>query len=813
MPEGYSIPFKDPETGLPMSARDGKPFVRVRLQIPMTLGTSVAKYLSPANSGNRVFIPAAAHDSAMRGEPLVVTEGEKKALCASINGIPTMGLVGVWGFQDSQTKDLISDLKPYIGIGKDVTLVLDSDAGINHDIAQVAHRFSNCVKLRGGQLRICVLPPSVQVPVGNGVNKSGLDDLIVSGGLAKATALIAAAKPFDGSVEDIYIAWVGAFCRACREAGVAPQSIVDDILRKGFWDGVTSATRRRIRDDVGGIWPELVTALGLSIRARLAAECVNVPAPEHAGQNLANNRSVRAPGFNSPLKVDSLEGDVVWCFPAGSQFASRPVLRNHLQVAVLDPAAAANGADGGRPRAPSVTDMTNAFLSQNEYSLDGICLLRYLRGQWYCYKAGYYQRIQEQDVKSAVMSFLRRHPDYSIYATTKTQTDCINQIKASDAAGLLSTTEIPAWLDVDGPKSAAGWIAAKNGIVNVANMAAAISGGQVTESDIFRPHTPQLFTPHGLTYDFDPKAQAPLFEQYLTDVQPDPKSREVIQMMLGLCLVQDVRYNVFFMFVGKGGEGKSVLLHILVKLVGEHNVCHVPFAKFCDKFSVGLLTEYPVNVIGDGDTDLPKDVGLGRVEGVLKDVCDGGLLPVEHKFQEPGHARATARCIAAANSLPGFYDRSEAIWDRMRVIPFDVRIRGTAKEDPRLRDKIVETELPGIFNFAVAGLAKLKGLQRFPETSAGASKKTEHRARCDHELEFLQDGYMEDPEALPIATQVVFSHYKGWMKERNYYALGEGKFADSIMRVFPNARRDRSRGADGTQFRAWFGVRKVGAAA
>jgi P4 family phage/plasmid primase-like protien len=298
-----------------------------------------------------------------------------------------------------------------------------------------------------------------------------------------------------------------------------------------------------------------------------------------------------------------------------------------------------------------------------------------------------------------------------------------------------------------------------------------------------------------------------LFEQYLLDVQPDPEAREVLQMLMGLCLVPDTRYNVFILLHGRGGEGKSVFLHILVSLVGAANVCHVPFSKFGDKFSIGLLTEHLLNLIGEGDTELPRDAGLGRIEGVLKDACDGGLMPVEHKFQEPGQARATARCIAASNSLPAFYDRSEAIWDRLRVIPFNERIRGTAKEDPRLRERIVNDELPGILNFAVAGLAKLRKLTRFPETPAGAAMKAEHRARCDHEREFLMEHYAEGGDADAVATQALYREYRSWMSERSYHAQGEGNFGGSVQRVFPRVRRGKPR-IDNKQVHAWMGLKK-----
>lgn len=63
--------------------------------------------------------------------------------------------------------------------------------------------------------------------------------------------------------------------------------------------------------------------------------------------------------------------------------------------------------------------------------------------------------------------------------------------------------------------------------------------------------------------------------------------------------------------------------------------------------------------------------------------------------------------------------------DRLRIIPFTQRFRGTNQEDPMLRERLVE-ELPGIFNVALKGLADLKKLKRFPDTKAGKHLKENH---------------------------------------------------------------------------------------
>jgi putative DNA primase/helicase len=403
------------------------------------------------------------------------------------------------------------------------------------------------------------------------------------------------------------------------------------------------------------------------------------------------------------------------------------------------------------------------------------------------------------------MAFLRQHPEYSDIATTKTLTDLMNQLRAHDACALPSRTTLPLWLDATGATPAPGWVAMKNGSVNVENMVRIINGDAMADSEIFRPSSPKLLTPYALGYDFDPDAACPLFEQYLVDVQPDPEARAFIQMMMGLSLVPDTSYNVFFLLTGNGGEGKSVLLHVLLHMVGVANVCHVPFASFVEKFTVGLLTKNLVNIIGEGDTDLPTSSGLGRIEGVVKDVCDGGLVADESKFQEPTKAPATARIIASTNTLPTFYDRSEGVWDRMRIVPFQVRMRDSGKENPRLRHEIVAQELPGIFQFAVHGLAMLRKLKKFPELPAGAQRKQEHRASCDHEREFLAEHCVEAPDG-QVPTQDLYRAYRGWMNERSYHALGEAKFSNSVRRIFPCARKERIRTADGKQPNVWVGL-------
>lgn len=103
-------------------------FSRVRLDVPLiSKNGRTAKYLSPGDSENRLYIPkpvqAVLKDSST---PIYITEGEFKALKLTQEGFPCIGLPGIWGF--SRDRKLLPDFDEINLKGRKVTIILDSDA-------------------------------------------------------------------------------------------------------------------------------------------------------------------------------------------------------------------------------------------------------------------------------------------------------------------------------------------------------------------------------------------------------------------------------------------------------------------------------------------------------------------------------------------------------------------------------------------------------------------------------------------------------------------------------------------------------------
>ena len=184
-----------------------------------------------------------------------------------------------------------------------------------------------------------------------------------------------------------------------------------------------------------------------------------------------------------------------------------------------------------------------------------------------------------------------------------------------------------------------------NIILNLPEMARKINRVNVSKDNVVRDLTPTLFSTFGVPYPFDPTTKSPKWLEYLTGVQPNEQDRTVLQKLCGLALVPNTTFNVAFFFFGPGGCGKSVFLFVLTHLVGHVNVCCLPLSEFTQRFKTWLLTTNLLNIVGDMPTESESGQGLHHNEGMFKDVCDGGLVPVEHKHQEPFSAPAIARCI------------------------------------------------------------------------------------------------------------------------------------------------------------------------
>jgi hypothetical protein len=147
--------------------------VRVKLDNPGRGGS----YRSPKGSGNRLYVPPILPPDVLSdaSRPLWITEGEKKALKGCQEGLACVALSGVscWRTRDGDMSVPIPDFDLIEWNGRPVTIVFDSDAATNSQVAASEAELARELARRGA------IVYSVRLPEGSNGIKVGLDDYLV----------------------------------------------------------------------------------------------------------------------------------------------------------------------------------------------------------------------------------------------------------------------------------------------------------------------------------------------------------------------------------------------------------------------------------------------------------------------------------------------------------------------------------------------------------------------------------------------------------------------------------------------------------
>jgi P4 family phage/plasmid primase-like protien len=232
------------------------------------------------------------------------------------------------------------------------------------------------------------------------------------------------------------------------------------------------------------------------------------------------------------------------------------------------------------------------------------------------------------------------------------------------------------------------------------------------------PHSQEYYSSIQLQYCYDPKAECPSWMQFLATITEEKADRiDLIQEMFGYCLTAEVGFHKCFFLLGEGGNGKSELLKVLERLVGEDNVSHVSIPDLEDSFKRIMLFGKLVNVTTEQQANI-------KSTEIFKQIIVGEKITGAHKHKDNFVFVPTVKFLLAANRPPEADDTTKGFIRRICFLNFPLEFKDTPDpRNPRHRQKIKDiaenylfNELPGILNWALDGLNRLKANKQFTET-------------------------------------------------------------------------------------------------
>jgi P4 family phage/plasmid primase-like protien len=322
------------------------------------------------------------------------------------------------------------------------------------------------------------------------------------------------------------------------------------------------------------------------------------------------------------------------------------------------------------------------------------------------------------------------------------------------------------------------------------------------------PHTADWFCLSCIPYDFDPAAVDTVLPDALeTWFAGDQERIALAQEWAGYLLTRSTDAQKYMMSVGEGSNGKGAYSAALRAMLGDDNVSSAPWQALEQRFQLVQTLGKLLNISDDiGEWDK-------SAEGTLKWFTGGQPMSFEKKGKDTFQAVPTARLMLACNTPPRVIDKSDGVWRRMLVLPFDVKISGKMKVPGMDKGAwwAKNANMPGVLNWALAGLKRLRkneGEFTAPKRSEAYTRELqlEHNpARQFLTEHFVADG---DPRTPPVPSACLYSDYHDWCKACGYEKpLAIATFAKEVKRVFPGA-HTKGRRLDRALAKCWLGIRR-----
>ena len=274
------------------------------------------------------------------------------------------------------------------------------------------------------------------------------------------------------------------------------------------------------------------------------------------------------------------------------------------------------------------------------------------------------------------------------------------------------------------------------------------------------PHDRDLYRTTQVPIAYDPYATAPRFEQFLTEVfagAADAEARKLVVLeALGYSLVTSCYLEKFFMLIGRGANGKSVLLAILSALVGRDQTAAVQPSQFENRFQRAHLHGKLANII----TEIAE--GAEIADAQLKSLVSGEMTTAEHKMKPPFEFVPFAKHWFGTNHMPHSRDFSDALFRRAVILEFPNKFDG-AKRDVHLTAKLM-AEMPGIFNLALAGLSRLIENRAFTPCSSSDDLTRQWRLEADQVAQFVEETCQPTPGE-SLTSAFIYQQYGLWAGE------------------------------------------------
>src|SRR5215212_2049193 len=324
---------------------------------------------------------------------------------------------------------------------------------------------------------------------------------------------------------------------------------------------------------------------------------------------------------------------------------------------------------------------------------------------------------------------------------------------AGFAAISQNTTRIRAMLTEAKPYLAVGMdeLDADPWLINCQNGTLELRTGKLKD------HDPANHITKIVPVDYDPEAARSRFLRFLKETLIDDAVIKFVKRYSGYTLTGITRERLLAILYGFGKNGKTTLVELLRDVMGNY-ATNTDTETLLMKRYQGVGND--VAALKGARFVSAAEVEPGRrlAESKVKQLTGRDTVTARFLFGEPFDFRPQFKLWLSTNNKPVVRGTDDAIWDRIRLVPFEQRFVGD-RCDPKLPEKL-RGELAGVLAWMVEGCLEWQehGLGE-PETVREATDQ--YRAEMDTLAAFLDEECVIATDSRVLAERL-YQSYAMW---------------------------------------------------
>lgn len=269
------------------------------------------------------------------------------------------------------------------------------------------------------------------------------------------------------------------------------------------------------------------------------------------------------------------------------------------------------------------------------------------------------------------------------------------------------------------------------------------------------------FLTYQLPFEYEEGAELTLFRKFLNDVLPEVELQNILSEYLGSIFITNkvLKLEKALFLYGGGSNGKSVVFDIISALLGDENFSSYSLESLTkDKDSRSMIADKLLNYCSETSATVQSEI--------FKKLVSREPIDVRQVYKTSFIMKDYARLMFNSNDLPTDIEHNHAFFRRFLIIPFRITIK-EEDQDKNLSSKIIRYELPGIFNWILAGMKRLLEKKNFTPSVIVENEVIRFRRESDSVLSFLDDSNYSPSYSEEVSIKDLYQEYRTYCIENS----------------------------------------------